>query len=287
MGDDDRDGPPPIPPPPPLPPPPSPVSPPSSGYPAQWAQGKGEISECSVSDILGDAFRFYRDNARPLLRVAAIIVVPLTILPGLIGRVILGPATSSSIIVVVVLLSFVITIMTNAILQAVLMRAAAQAVLQDPVDIKASYRWGLRRFASVLWVSFLATIASGLATLLFVIPGIIVGIRLAVSVPALVVEDVRGKQALGRSWDLVRGHFWHVFGALLLAGLLAGIVTSVITAFGGHNTVLRLIFDTIARIIVAPYSALITVMVYLDLRARARTEGLPVSTLRTELRRGT
>jgi hypothetical protein len=41
--------------------------------------------------------------------------------------------------------------------------------------------------------------------ILFIIPGIYIGVRLAVSIEALVVEGRRGTQAMGRSWELVGG----------------------------------------------------------------------------------
>lgn len=64
---------------------------------------------------------------------------------------------------------------------------------------------------------------------LLVIPGIYIGIRLVLSTQALVVEGRRGTQAMGRSWALVGGHWWHAFGTLVVAGLLSGIVNAVIT----------------------------------------------------------
>ena len=65
--------------------------------------------------------------------------------------------------------------------------------------------------------------------ILFIIPGIYIGVRLAVSIEALVVEGRRGTEAMGRSWELVGGHWWHAFGTLVVAGLLTGILNAVIT----------------------------------------------------------
>src|SRR4030095_3665540 len=63
-----------------------------------------------------------------------------------------------------------------------------------------------------------------------IIPGIYIGVRLCVSIEALVVEGRRGTQAMGRSWELVGGHWWHAFGTLLVAALLTGLVNALITA---------------------------------------------------------
>jgi hypothetical protein len=94
----------------------------------------------------------------------------------------------------------------------------------------------------------------------FIIPGIYIGVRLAVSIQALVVEDKRGTDAMRRSWDLVGGHWWHAAFTLLVAALITGVVN-------------------------APYGALVGVLLYLDLRARK--ERLNLDTLKANLQAST
>ena len=43
------------------------------------------------------------------------------------------------------------------------------------------------------------------------------------------VEGRRGTQAMGRSWELVGGHWWHAFGTLVVAWLVIGVVNALIT----------------------------------------------------------
>jgi hypothetical protein len=57
--------------------------------------------------------------------------------------------------------------------QAAIVRAAAQATIDDRVDFAASYRWGLRRFASVLLVALMEVVIVAIGFVLLVIPGII------------------------------------------------------------------------------------------------------------------
>jgi hypothetical protein len=107
-------------------------------------------------------------------------------------------------------------------------------------------------------------------------------VRLAVSVEALVVEGRRGTQAMGRSWELVGGHWWHAFGALVVAGLLTGVVNELITApFGGTNWFVQAVAAAVATTVTMPYGVLVGVLLYLDLRARK--ENLTLETLRTDL----
>jgi hypothetical protein len=89
-------------------------------------------------------------------------------------------------------------VLTGAITRAV----AAEVAGEDP-NVEQSYRFGFHRLGAVLLVSVLVGLATIAGLILFIIPGIYIGVRLAVSVEALVVEGRRGTQAIGRSWELV------------------------------------------------------------------------------------
>jgi hypothetical protein len=175
----------------PIPPPP----PPPPGTPP----GPGGIRPRTPGEIWSEAFRIYRENAANLLLIVAVVVVPLTFVSAVIvqtGVTILG-----------LLVGAAIGIIIWAVLQAAVLRGAAQATIGDPVDIEASYRWGLSRFGSVLLVALLVGIVVAVGFLLLVIPGLIFLVFLSVSEPALIVENRRGTEAMSRSWNLVRGHF--------------------------------------------------------------------------------
>jgi hypothetical protein len=119
--------------------------------------------------------------------------------------------------------------------------------------------------------------------------------------PVVVLEREGARRSLGRSWRLVRGSFWRVFGITLLAALivlvstgvlqipfslLAGIVsggsgsTSFMTGgslFGaGSGSVAGLIIGAIGGIVAGsvtrPISAGVAVLLYVDMRMRR--EGL-------------
>jgi TRAP-type C4-dicarboxylate transport system permease large subunit len=120
----------------------------------------------------------------------------------------------------------------------------------------------------------------------FIIPGIYIGVRLAVSIQALVVEDKRGTDAMRRSWDLVGGHWWHAAFTLLVAALITGVVNAVITApFSAGAWLLQGIAAAVATTVTLPYGALVGVLLYLDLRARK--ERLDLDTLKANLQAST
>lgn len=248
----------------PIPPPP----PPPPGTPP----GPGGFRPRTLGEILSEAFRIYRENAANLLVIVAVVVVPLSLVSAVV---------SWSFGVTGLLLGAAIAVVIWAILQAAMLRGAALATIGDPVDVEASYRWGLSRFGSVLLVAVLVGIVVAVGFLLLIIPGFIFLAFLSVSEPALIVENRRGTEAMSRSWNLVRGHFWHALVVILVAYIITLVVQGILTAIGGDNWFVRWIFTAIAQIITAPFTALVTVLLYLDLRAR--TEALTADRLRTEL----
>ena len=168
-------------------------------------------------------------------------------------------------------------VLTGAITRAV----AAEVAGEDP-SVEQSYRFGFHRLGAVLVVSVLVGLATLAGLILFIIPGIYIGIRLCVSIEALVIEGRRGTEAMGRSWGLVGGHWWHAFGTVVVGGLLTGIVNAVITApFGDTGWFVQAVAAAVATVVTLPYSALVGVLLYLDLRARK--ERLTIETLRTDL----
>jgi hypothetical protein len=276
-----------------LPPPPPPPPPPPGGVP-------GSLPQRGVWEVIQAAFEIYRQNAAQLITIVAIVVVPLQIIGFLIVRVALAPTSRTvevagqSVRIVnsrgffVALLAFLVAvavaIIISAILQAAILRAAALATIGDPIDVEASYRWGLRRVWSVIWVAFLMGLATIIGVVGLFIGALIVAVFVSVSVPALVVEDLRGTAALRRSWGLVRHHFWHAVGIIVVAAILTGIVSGIFSAIGSGNRVVGAILSIIAQVIVAPFSALVSVLLYLDLRARV--ESLTPTRLREELQSG-
>jgi hypothetical protein len=128
--------------------------------------------------------------------------------------------------------------------------------------------------------------------LLLVVAGLTVGVRLAASIPAVVVEGRSWQQALSRSWSLVNGHRGHVLATLLLAFVavrLVGTLISVLTGtlvsmLAGDGWLARTLVQAAVNALTLSYFLTVWVLLYLDLRARKEPLGL--DTLRADLRMG-
>lgn len=271
-------------------PPPPPPPPPMMGGP------QGGIPPKTLGEILSTAFNIYKAHASNLILIVAVVVVPLSFISAALnglafagtthtaevfGRSVEVTDRSFGLVVVGALVTALISIVISAMLQAAILRAAVEATIGDPVDPEASYRYGFKRFGSVLLVSILVGLAVAIGFVLLIVPGVIFLGFLSVSIPVLIVENRRGTAAMSRSWDLVRGQFWHALGVVIVAGLIVGFISGILGAIGGSAWAARWVFTAIAEILTAPFAALVSVLLYLDLRARK--EPLSASTLRSEL----
>jgi hypothetical protein len=249
-----------------------------------------------IGEILSAAFQLYRRHWRTLMAIAAVVVVPLTLLQYGIGHWFRTngqhphdqavASTSFWAVAGASLLAALVGLLLYQVLTGAITRNIATEVAGHDLDLEQSYRFGFARLAPILVVSILVGLATIGGLIVFIIPGIYIGVRLAVSTQALVIEDKRGTEAMRRSWDLVGGHWWHAAFTMLVAAMLTGVVNAVITApFSAGAWLVQGIAAAIATTVTLPYGALVGVLLYLDLRARK--EPLDLDTLKTDLQAST
>ena len=139
----------------------------------------------------------------------------------------------------------------------------------------------------------LAAIVGVLGGIAAFVAEILIAVRLALTVPAVVLEKLGPWTAVKRSWRLTSGSFWRMFGILLLTALIVEIAAVVVripfniianAAGGGASTfgttaaagaaavIIVAIGSIVASTITRPISAGVTVLLYVDLRMRR--EGL-------------
>ena len=226
-----------------------------------------------TSALLSKALDLYGKHWARLMAIAAIVTVPLTILQyyvwdlvrarGSVGDLeeIWRAAAASGVVGILAL--FIYQVMIGAVA-----RSAAGMSLGEDIEVAEAYRFGYARMWSILLVSILVGLAVMGAFILLIIPGFFVMTRLFASVPALVVEGMRGRAALRRSWSLVEGSGWRVFGTILLVGLITGLVSSAFAVATDQGWFAQAVAASIGGVVTGPFVALVGMLVYLDLRAR-------------------
>jgi hypothetical protein len=119
---------------------------------------------------------------------------------------------------------------------------------------------------ALIGFGILFAIGVGIGLLLLVIPGLILFTMWSVGGPSIVIERVGPIEAFGRSWRLVRGDAWAVFGTLLVVLVIViaiGVVLGAIAnPIGNGATVAATI---ISNVLTAPIFALAASVMFFDL----------------------
>lgn len=95
------------------------------------------------------------------------------------------------------------------------------------LDIPAAYRAAWDKIGPFSWVCILFLVLVFGGVFLFLLPGVVVGVFLALSPYACVAEGAQGFGALERSWACVRGRWWSVALRLALIGAVTTLASSI------------------------------------------------------------
>lgn len=125
--------------------------------------------------------------------------------------------------------------------------------------LKEIFQEAWKKFGQYLWIVILEGFSVFLAGLLFLIPGIIVGVYLTFHPYVFVAEGKKGMNVLERSWALVKGSWWKVFGRLVLLVIVFSII------FFLSNFVHSLL-STIFQFFFKPFSTIFFYLIYQDLK---------------------
>ena len=208
--------------------------------------------------VIGEAFETYRSHAGALLGGAVIVIGIAGLIEGLLS------ITDS---IFLALLGAAIGLAASFLYTGYVVK-----LVQDVRDGRRDFTIGELFSHAAPYVGtlvlngILAGIAIFIGFVLIIIPGLILLTIWAVIAPSIVIEDKGVFEAFGRSRELVRGHGWQVFGAIVIAflivfavGIVAGAIGSSISDAG------RIVLGTIANVLTAPVAALVSSILFFDL----------------------
>jgi hypothetical protein len=203
------------------------------------------VNTLSPGDVIGRAFAIYRDQIGVLLP-AALVLFAINALVGLVfdrGLLALIGAVVSLVLVI-------------------LYEGMVVQLVRDVQDGRRDSSAG-ELFSSVspvllplIGVSILAALAISVGLVFCLVPGLILLTFWSVVAPVTVIERPGVFGAFGRSWALVRGNAWPVFGTIVLVFLLI-IAASVAAALIGlvlgdvGRAILSVIFNALTQPVVA------------------------------------
>lgn len=129
------------------------------------------------------------------------------------------------------------------------------AVADERLGIRDAFRNGRKRLWPFIWIlTLLAYIVTG-GFLLFLLPGVIFWVWFSVALFILASEDERGMNALLKSKEYVRGHWFDVFLRLFIIGIISNVI-GILPLIG-----------PILTVVFMPFGAIFHYMIYSDLRA--------------------
>ena len=119
----------------------------------------------------------------------------------------------------------------------------------------------------VMAVAIVAAIGVLVGFVFFIVPALVLITYWSVAVPVIVVERPPGLAALGRSWELVRGNGWQVFGVIVLFVVaLSLLVGGIDYAAESAGTGAGLAVTVVLGVLTQPIPALGAAVLYFALR---------------------
>jgi hypothetical protein len=124
------------------------------------------------------------------------------------------------------------------------------------------------KLPALIAAGVLAALGILVGLVLLIVPGLFLLTRWSLVAPVVVLEGKGPGDALGRSWELVRGHSWRVFAVIVITGIatsvLSRIVQSVVAAILPEFSGLWL-GGLVADSLVAPFTAVAWTTIYFEL----------------------
>ncbi|HVT00547.1 MAG TPA: hypothetical protein VHE08_08535 [Solirubrobacterales bacterium] len=220
----------------------------------------GPAKRVGVGDVVGETFSIYGQNIGALLGSAIVVFVIVGLVSGILqhaGGLILA------------LLGVAVTLAGQALYTGFVVE-----LVKDMRDGSRDQGVGDLFSAAAPFIppligfGILYGIGVTIGLILIIVPGLILLTFWSVGAPAIVVEGIGPIDAFGRSWRLVRGNAWPVFGVLVVIFIIVVVIQAVLAAIAnpiGNGEVSTWIAAIISGTITAPIYALAVTVLYYEL----------------------
>jgi hypothetical protein len=213
-----------------------------------------------------------RAEALPLVTVAAIVFVPLSLLEAVGERALDVDVEELTALEVGALVIAALVQVGTALVGEVFYAGAVAALV-------VGTRTGRRRrlgnvarelpYLRLLAVDILYSLGVATLVLLLIVPGLVFFGYFALTAPVVEIEDRGIRAAFGRSRELVRGHFWTVLAILLPILVASEMLTeadqAAVNALLGHSLSADWLGTAIANVVLTPVYAVAAVVLTTEL----------------------
>ena len=230
-----------------------------------------------LSALVGDSLRVFWRHFATFLALSAVVVVPVHLIVSGVGlEQLTARYDSSPTLAETIVPTAVSYLVVGPLINAICIYALHSVAEGGRPRARVSLVEGFEAFRPIFLAILLAAIGIAAGLLVLILPGIYVAVRWYFVPQAVVIEDARGPGALSRSWNLTDGFWWRTFGIVALAYIAllwaAGLVSLplIVAARSADSGALVVAANVVAQSLAAPAIAILSALLYFDLRARAR-----------------
>lgn len=179
------------------------------------------------------------------------------------------------------ILTIVVSVIANAIATAATTFGVSDTYLDKATSISACFARVKGTVGKVIYASMELGARVTLGFILLVVPGIYWGGKYGLAVPAVVLEDIKGRQACNRSADLTEGSIGRIIAIYFLTWILvvsisAGLGALLVIAAPGLTktagtttaTVFHYLVSAIVNTVITPVMSIALTLAYYDQRVR-------------------
>ncbi|MDE0139775.1 MAG: hypothetical protein OXM57_03825 [bacterium] len=235
-----------------------------------------QLRPLGVGEIVDATFTVYRRRFGPMLAIVLVLVF-IPFLVSLVGGCSLDSGGTTTCSSPIGWLGYYAGVVGSLVAGVAAILVAAEAYADVPSDWRSAMSAAIRRIVAIIAATIVAGILLAIGFVLLIIPGIFVLVSLAVVWEALIIEGIGPMESIKRSWRLVSGERWRVFGAGVLVIVLMAIVVGVISAvialilsagLGVSGGMTGYLVQQVASLLSIPLTAALGTVIYLDLRVR-------------------
>lgn len=221
------------------------------------SSSRGTVGHLDIGGVFDATGDIYKRAFGTFWIVALVLLVPAAIIQAVLGDSALAQ-----------LISNIVNWVAMAWLVGSVIRLVQDVETDGVVDMSVGELLGsiAPKLLPIIVLQILVSIIVGIGLILLIVPGVILALVLAVSMPSLVVEDRGIFDSMGRSAELTRNNRMRILGIGLLIILIVIGVSIINGILFAISPVIGAIGLIVLGILLYPYLAMITTVLFYRLR---------------------
>jgi hypothetical protein len=170
----------------------------------------------------------------------------------------------------------VIGILLSLFIMAVILHRIYNLATKPDFSLTASINFVLSKYLIIFSCMLLLYVAVSVGILLFIIPGIFLGILFLFSLLFILFNDAGWLSAIKKSCQLVWGNWWRTFAVFIVPAVIIAVIQNLIVfMFGVHYIWLNIFVVALVISLIKPYLDAVLLVQFNDLKLRQVTTTTP------------